>query len=300
MPARLGAVGALVAVGVVLAVIISSTTGSSGNHAPKTASNPSSSSSSKNGSASTAAKPGTAAVPILAYHVINVAPPLSSAPPALYVPADEFSSQMNALKTAGWHAVTLDQLEAYWTHGTSLGSGKPIVITFDDGYASQYTNALPVLKSLGWDAVVNLVVNGLSPGDGGLTDTQVKGLIAAGWQIGTEGESTADLTAGDPTQVQSELTTARDTLKTRYNVELNWFSYPVGAYNPAVTAAVKAAGFVGATTTVSGWANPQEDRFRLPRLEVTGGTSPSQLLSEITAAQQDPAPADSDRGTGTT
>ena len=81
--------------------------------------------------------------------MINTQPAGSSANPALYVPLDEFSSQMNALKADGWHAVTRNQVEAYWTRGTSLGPGKPIVITFDNGYASEYTNALPTYRSAG-------------------------------------------------------------------------------------------------------------------------------------------------------
>ena len=49
--------------------------------------------------------PGTATVPILMYHVID--PPSAGAPfPGLYVPAPEFAAQMQALKGAGWHAVT--------------------------------------------------------------------------------------------------------------------------------------------------------------------------------------------------
>ena len=50
----------------------------------------------------------------------------------------------------------MDQLRANWTRGVPLGPGKPIVITFDNGYESQYTNALPVLKQLGWTGVENI------------------------------------------------------------------------------------------------------------------------------------------------
>jgi peptidoglycan/xylan/chitin deacetylase (PgdA/CDA1 family) len=209
----------------------------------------------------------------------------SSASPDLYVPADEFSAQMDALKAGGWHAVTLDQLQAYWTRGASLGSGKPIVITFDGGYASHYTNALPVLKRLGWAGVENLPVSGLPPSEGGLTDAQVRGLIDAGWELDTQGIGQTDLTSLSAGQLSQELTGARQTLHSRYGVAVNWFSYPSGRYDPTVTAAVRDAGFAGSTTVVHGWASPQGDRFRLPRVPVVGGTAPSDLLSQIAAAE---------------
>jgi hypothetical protein len=82
-----------------------------------------------------------------------------------------------------------------------------------------------------------------------------------------------------------QVTTARQTLRTRYGVPANWFSYPSGDYNATVTAAVSAAGYLGGTTVNPGWASPQRDRFRLPRLVVVGGTSPSQLLAQIAAAE---------------
>jgi len=229
--------------------------------------------------------PGTVSVPILVYHVINAQPAGSTAPPSLYVPADQFQSQMQALKSQGWHAVTLNQLEAYWTHGTSLGSGKPIVITFDNGYASQYANALPVLKGLGWVAVEDLQLTGLSPSDGGLTGTQIHGLIAAGWELDTQGLDHTDLTALDPSQLSSDLTGARQMMQSQYGVTPNWFSYPSGDYNPTVTAAVRAAGYAGGVTVNQGWASANGDRFRMPRLVVTAGTAPSQLLAQIAAAQ---------------
>lgn len=248
--------------------------------------------------ASSSAAATTATVPILAYHVINVPPAQTSASPSLYVPADEFTSQMDALKSAGWHAVTLDELEAHWTRGTSLGTGKPIVITFDTGYASQYTNALPVLKRLGWVGVENLQLNGLPASDGGLSDTQIHALVAAGWELNTEGSGGSDLTSLGPAQMTQAVTGARQMLRSLYGVPANWFSYPSGDYDAPVVAAARAAGFVGATTVNPGWASSQQDRFLLPRLQVAGGTTATQLLAQIASAHSSSPPPPSYTGSG--
>jgi peptidoglycan/xylan/chitin deacetylase (PgdA/CDA1 family) len=242
--------------------------------------------------------PGTQSVPILMYHVINP-PPAGAAFPGLYVPADEFAAQMQALKTAGWHAVTLDQVEAYWKRGVPLGAGKPIVLTFDNGYQSQYSNALPVLKRLGWVGDENMQLTGLPPSQGGLTDSQVRGLVSAGWELDTQGISHADLIALGSSELQYQVATARQMLRQRYGVAVNWFCYPSGHYNATVIDAVKAAGFVGSTTVIPGWAAPGEDPYRLPRLRVLGGTSPSALLSQIATAQGNGSPPTAYGGAGT-
>ena len=243
-------------------------------------------------------KPGTATVPVLMYHVIN--PPPAGAPfPGLYVPSDEFAAQMQALKTAGWHAVTMDQLKAYWTRGVPLGTGKPIVLTFDNGYASQYDNALPILKRLGWVGNENIQLSGLPPSQGGLTDSQVRGLIASGWELDTQGISHADLIALDAGQLKYQVATARQILRKRYGVPVNWFCYPSGHYDATVIAAVRAAGFAGSTTVIPGWANPSEDPYRLPRLRVLGGTSPASLLQQIATYESAGTPPASYGGAGT-
>jgi len=229
-------------------------------------------------------KPGTMPVPILMYHVIN--PPIPGAPyPGLYVPAGEFAAQMQALKAAGWHAVTLDQLKAYWSRGVPLPPGKPIVLTFDNGYQSQYTNALPVLKHMGWVGNEMMQLSGLPPSQGGLSDAQVRGLVSAGWEIDTQGMSHADLIALPASELHYQVFTARQLLRQRYGVTADWFAYPSGHYNANVIATLKAAGFVGSTTVVPGWASPGDDPFRLPRLRVLGGTSPSALLAQIASSQ---------------
>jgi peptidoglycan/xylan/chitin deacetylase (PgdA/CDA1 family) len=231
--------------------------------------------------------PGTDSVPILMYHVI-AAPPPGAPFPGLYVPPAEFAAQMRALKSAGWHAVTLDEVEAYWRHGVSLGAGKPIVISFDNGYNSQYAQALPVLRALGWVGDENLQLSGLPPSQGGLGEAQIRGLLTAGWELDTQGISHADLITLDAAQLHYQVAVARETLRRRFHVPVNWFCYPSGHYNPAIVAAVRAAGFTGSTTVVPGWAHPSDDPYRLHRLRVLGGTTGQGLLELLAGAREDP------------
>jgi peptidoglycan/xylan/chitin deacetylase (PgdA/CDA1 family) len=229
------------------------------------------------------------------YHVIN--PPPAGAPfPGLYVPSGEFAAEMQALKGAGWHAVTMDQLEAYWTRGVPLGPGKPVVLTFDNGYASQYDNALPVLRRLGWVGDENIQLTGLPPSQGGLGENEIRGLIAAGWELDTQGFSHADLITLGSERLHYEVAVTRGALQRRYHVPVNWFCYPSGHYDSTVIAAVKGAGYAGSTTVVPGWASPSGDAYRLPRLRVLGGTSGQALLGQVASTREAPAAPSSYNG----
>jgi peptidoglycan/xylan/chitin deacetylase (PgdA/CDA1 family) len=244
-------------------------------------------------------RPGRTAVPVLTYHVI--APPPPGAPfPGLYVDPSDFAAEMQGLKTAGWHPVTLDQLRAFWTRGAQLPAGRPIVITFDNGYRSQYVNALPILRRLGWVADENIQLSGLPPSQGGLTAAQVRGLVNAGWELDTQGISHADLITLSASALQYQVASARQTLRRRYGVPVNWFCYPSGHYDATVIAAVRAAGFVGSTTVIPGWASPANDPYRLPRLRVLRGTTASALLEEIGSNRASPAPPSSYGGSAST
>ncbi|HEX5853309.1 MAG TPA: polysaccharide deacetylase family protein [Solirubrobacteraceae bacterium] len=235
--------------------------------------------------------PGTTPVPILMYHVI-AAPPPGASFPGLYVEPRLFAAQMQALKDAGWHAVTLDQVASHWRRGVSMGSGKPIVISFDNGYQSQYTQALPILRGLGWVGDENIQLTGLPPSQGGLGERQVRELVKAGWELDTQGFSHADLIALDPAQLRHEVAVARRVVQRRYGVPVNWFCYPSGHYNAAVVAEVRAAGYTGSTTVVPGWAHPHDDPYRLHRLRVLGGTGAAALLASLAGMRGDPpAPA---------
>ena len=302
---RLAAGGALLLVVIVVGAVLASAGGSTPAGAPAQRAARSSHSArgararagahrARGGSTATAlgpatGRPGTASVPVLMYHVI-AAPPPGAPFPGLYVVPEEFAAQMQALKSAGWHPVTLDQLRAYWEHGARLPPGKPIVVTFDNGYHSQYTEALPVLRRLGWVADENIQLTGLPPSQGGLTDSEVRGLIGAGWELDTQGISHADLISLSPSDLHYEVATARQILQRRYGVPVNWFCYPSGHYDSTVIDAVRAAGFVGSTTVIPGWAGPASDSYRLPRLRVLGGTTPSALLDQIASTRTASAP----------
>jgi peptidoglycan/xylan/chitin deacetylase (PgdA/CDA1 family) len=293
---RVAALSAVVLVGVAAAIVIASSSGGSSSSARRQG-DASGGALSQRAKSSTspghavAGPPGTTAVPILMYHVIAT-PPAGAPFPGLYVQPRLFAEQMQALRDSGWHAVTLDQVESHWRRGISMGAGKPIVISFDNGYQSQYTQALPVLRALGWAGDENLQLTGLPPSQGGLGDGEIRALVKAGWELDTQGFSHADLIALDPQQLRYQVAVARQVLQQRYGVPVNWFCYPSGHYNAAVVAEVRAAGYTGSTTVVPGWAHPDDDPYRLHRLRVLGGTTARQLLALLAGIREDPpAPA---------
>ena len=98
-----------------------------------------------------AAQSYTAEVPVLMYHHIDQEGNDSTAmTPAL------FEAQIAALAQAGYTAVFPDDLAAYVNQGKALPD-KPIVITFDDGYLSNYEYAWPILEKYGMVATIFMV-----------------------------------------------------------------------------------------------------------------------------------------------
>ena len=81
-------------------------------------------------------------VPVLMYHDVSYLGRGYSKTPEI------FEKQMQELKDAGFHTVFFSQVIDYVENGTPLPE-KPIVITFDDGYATNYTYVYPILQKLG-------------------------------------------------------------------------------------------------------------------------------------------------------
>jgi peptidoglycan/xylan/chitin deacetylase (PgdA/CDA1 family) len=216
-------------------------------------------------------------VPILLYHHIAAAP-AGVKSPALWVSPGVFASQVRALRAAGYHAVTLGRLWDAW-HGRGRLPRRPVVLTFDDGYADQVAAALPVLARARWPGVLNLALKFL-PEMGG--EPAVRQLLDAGWELDSHSSSHEDLRTIGPVRVRRQVEGSRARIRELFGVTPRFFCYPFGHVNGAVAGAVKRAGYLGATTTRAAFATPAKP-FLLPRVQVSRGESGTDLLRRLRA-----------------
>src|SRR5204862_4691459 len=202
-------------------------------------------------------------VPILMYHVIAT-PPSGTPYPDLYLSPDLFSQQIRFLRSHGYHAVTLNQVWDYWHHHAKLPR-RPIVLSFDDGYLSQYSVAARLLARYRWPGVLNLAVRHLHEGSYGLSVGRVKKMISAGWEIDSHTINHVDLVGLSAEALQLEVGRSRTILRHLFDQPVLFFCYPAGRYDSNAIAAVRAAGYLGATSTNPGLASPHPNPFRSSR-----------------------------------
>jgi peptidoglycan/xylan/chitin deacetylase (PgdA/CDA1 family) len=212
-------------------------------------------------------------VPILEYHVLG-APDADAPYPELYVGRTDFTKQMDWLDEHGFQAVTLEQVEEAWHDGGTLPA-KPVVLSFDDGYRPQFTFALPELRKHGWAGLLNLKAEGSD-----LYESNVKAMIAAGWELAAHTIHHLDLTELGAEQLREEVAGSREMLRREYGVPVDNFCYPAGRFDATVIAAVEAAGYVGATTEIPGYAESGAP-YELARFEILRETGVSGLAEDL-------------------
>ena len=93
----------------------------------------------------------TAEVPILMYHNIS-----DTGDESTNISRSAFEEHMRALDENGYTTVSFFDLLAFVERGEPLPE-KPVVITFDDGYLSNYESAFPVLERLGMKATIFVI-----------------------------------------------------------------------------------------------------------------------------------------------
>lgn len=110
-----------------------------------------------------AAETYSAQVPILMYH--NLAQEGSGSDT---ISVQRFEEHLAALQDAGYTTITFQDLLAYVEQGTELPE-KPVLLTFDDGYESNYTLAYPLLQQYQMKATIFVI--GVSMGKDTYKDT---------------------------------------------------------------------------------------------------------------------------------
>ena len=219
-------------------------------------------------------------VPILMYHYIRVNPVASDRLGFnLSVTPYDFNAQLDWLAANGFHPVDFNDLRAYWDHDVPLPS-KPIVLTFDDGYADMYTTAYPILRAHNFKGVA-YIVSGFVGSKQNVSVDQVKEMDANGIQIGAHTFSHADLTKVGDAELHRQLFDSKASLEAWVGHPVVDFCYPAGQFNAKVADMVRQAGYLDATTTQPGTVHSLRDRFTWSRVRVSGGEGIGQLAADL-------------------
>ena len=208
-------------------------------------------------------------VPILVYHSIAPAHPgQTPMQRQLDVDTGAFRQQMSYLVANRYTAIPLSAL-VNALDGQGALPLHPVVIAFDDGWLSQYENALPVLQQLHLTATFFIVSKQVGVGPMYMDVDQVKTLLRAGMSIESHSRTHANLTRIPDAQMRDEVASSRKDLQRMFGVPADLIAYPYGAWNPRVVAAVQAAGYRGARAFGGGAWNGASRRYALHSVLVT-------------------------------
>ena len=231
-------------------------------------------------------KPGptTVRIPVLMYHYVRVVTDKRDILGFnLSVTPANFAAQMDWLATHGFHPITLDDLAGY-LNGHQALPAHPIVLTFDDGYADFYTNALPVLLSHDFPAVSYIVPGFWGDASRYMTPDQVLRINQEGIQVGSHTMNHVNLINTSNSQLPYQLTQSKAELEKLLSHPVLSFCYPSGDFNSRVAQAVQAAGYRDATTTQYGRDRALYSRYIWGRLRISGGESLATYAANVAAA----------------
>lgn len=202
----------------------------------------------------------TSGVPIIAYHRVNDDHEIYSVSPT------EFDGQMRYLAERGYTAVSLAEL-INAREGKGNLPDKPIVITFDDGYADNLLNALPILEKYRLKATVFIISSSVGQ-ETYLTWDQIRELQARQTEIGSHTDSHAALSELELQGRESEVRTSKVVLEQQLGTPVEFLAYPFGKYDAAMPDILQQAGYRGACTGVTGLNFIATNQYLLKRVNV--------------------------------
>jgi peptidoglycan/xylan/chitin deacetylase (PgdA/CDA1 family) len=226
-----------------------------------------------------AAIAGRANVPVLCYHQIRALTASDAAEDRTYiVPPTVLDAQLDALKRAGYSSVSADDVAAHMAEGKPLPR-KPVLITFDDASAGQYTRALPILRRHALKATFFIMTVVLGK-QGWLTRGQVRALDREGMEIAahTWDHRAVPSYAEDDWRVQ--ITEPKAQLEAIVGHPVNVFAYPFGEWDAAAPKHLRDAGFRIAFQ-LSGEIDPAAPMLTVRRVLVGPDVGGRELLTMI-------------------
>ena len=201
----------------------------------------------------------------------------------LRVPPEMFEKQLQWLTANKWTFLTMAEL----VEKRQQLPNKTVVLTFDDGYLDNLTNALPLMQKYQAKATLYLVIDrhdndwstkkkkhhdsGELARDPKLTDQQVSELLESGcFELGGHTHSHANLKSLNPDQKISEIRHSKTILEETFNSQITSFAYPFGIYTDEDVDLVKQSGYTNAVTTDAGIDDLTQSMFTLRRVKISG------------------------------
>ncbi len=226
-----------------------------------------------------------AELPVLMYHNVTRDTSLVNADALVHITPETLEEHFKELKNAGYNTVSLDEYYKFRTGSGDLPEN-PVIITFDDGYMSNYEYAYPLLKKYNMKAVIFIIASRV-----GATDTEFSHFS---WQQAREMEQSGlveieshsyshpDFSKLSFSNTVLEMRLARYTIETNMNKKCRFFAYPYGKMNYESTSVAQKAGydmvFVGRNINAM---TENENLFEFPRYTVRGDQSGRDIINLI-------------------
>jgi peptidoglycan/xylan/chitin deacetylase (PgdA/CDA1 family) len=238
-------------------------------------------------------------VSVLAYHLVDDAPLAQfhgRYTRAMTVSVESFDRQMAALHAHGYR--TVSPYDVYRAMaGVAKLPARAVVLTFDDGYADNYTNVFPVLKRHGFTATF-FVITHMIGNRGYMTWTELAKMRAAGMFVESHTVTHPPLAKIAVAAARVELIKSRAVLRQMLGVDSRVLCYPFGSYDAAVVKEARAAGYIMAFTTRLGKRMEPQDVFALPRVGVGSHEMVSTFLASLAVGPSAADPRAPSRPTG--
>ena len=209
---------------------------------------------------------------VLMYHLVEETP--FTEHEELFVRPEDFEAQLRALSEAGYAFLFADE---YGPTDTPS-----VILTFDDGYADNYTIALPLLQKYGAKATVFVAANLVGQAHY-LTEAQVRALADSGCvRIGSHTMNHVRLGKTDADAVEQELAGSQTALEEMTGQRVRALAYPNGSFR-AATARTAAESYDFAYMIQDPRVTTRFSTMTIPRLNVKRGMDGAALLSRVVA-----------------